>query len=122
MPTVSVACKIPNGLTIKLGGKPFTLNGSNVAFTPSPNRIMMPGVSPGGFGITHDVDQALFDEWLAKHKDYGPVKDGLIFASAKPNDVKAQALEKKDLKSGLEALDPDKPAPGMKKYNANDKE
>lgn len=100
--TVTVGCKLPNGLHLDHNGKRVTLNGTN-----SGNLI-------GGHGLTV-VDKDFFDAWLAGHKDYAPVKAGLIFAHANENNARAEAKEKEKNKSGLEGLDPEKPAPGIKK-------
>lgn len=100
MSTVTVGCKLPNGLVIELDEQRVVLNGANSS------AII------GGFGMT-EVNKALFDAWLAKHKDYEPVKQGLIFAQEKPANAQAEAKDKAKLKSGFEGLDPKKPAEGI---------
>lgn len=104
--TVTIACKLPHGLHLDLQrpGQPkerVTING----FT-HPRAI-------AGFGITEGVSKEFFDEWMRQNKDLEPVKQGLIFAHAQAKSVVDQAKEKVNLKSGLEALDPNKPAPGI---------
>ena len=47
--TVTVGCKLPNGLIIEVGGQSVELNGANAS-----NII-------GGHGITRDVDADLFN-------------------------------------------------------------
>ena len=100
MNTVIVGCKLPNGLILELDEQRVVLNGSN-----SSSII-------GGFGMT-EVNKPLFDAWLAKHKDYEPVKQGLVFAQEKEVNAKAEAKDKTKLKNGLEGLDPAKPAEGI---------
>ena len=100
MNTVIVGCKLPNGLVIELDEQRVVLNGANSS------AII------GGFGMT-EVNKALFDAWLEKHKDYEPVKQGLIFAQEKPANAQAEAKDKAKLKSGFEGLDPKKPAEGI---------
>ena len=102
MPYVTVGCKLPNGIHLDHMGKRVTLNGSN-----SSSLI-------GGHGLTEGVDKEFWDAWLADHKDFDPVKQGLIFAHEKDANTKAEAKEKTNTKTGMEPLDADKPAPGIK--------
>ncbi len=98
--TVVVGCKLPNGIIIHHMGKAHTLLGSN-----SSDIV-------GGYGMTV-MDKELFDAWYDAHKDYQPVKQGLIFAHEKPESAKAIAKERGKVKSGFEGLDPNAPAPGL---------
>lgn len=99
--TVVVGCKLPHGLHLEHKGTRVTLNGTHSS------RVL------NGHGITH-VDAELFEKWLAEHNDYAPVKAGLIFAHEKEDNTRAEAKEKKNNKSGLEPLDPEKPGEGLK--------
>jgi hypothetical protein len=103
MPKIAVGCKLPNGLHLDHGGKRVTLKGANDS------------VVVGGHGITEEVDQDFFDAWMQAHQDFQPVKQSLIFAHAKRANVEAEAKEKANNKSGFERLNPDAPAPGIKK-------
>lgn len=100
MSTVTVGCKLPSGLIIELDEQRVVLNGANSS------------ALVGGFGMT-EVNKALFDAWLAKHKDYEPVKQGLVFAQEKPVNAQAEAKDKAELKNGFEGIDPKKPAKGI---------
>ncbi|WP_048996416.1 hypothetical protein [Burkholderia multivorans] len=104
MPFVTVGCKLPNGLHIEVNGKRVTLNGSN-----SSNVI-------GGHGLTQ-VDAEFFAKWLEDHKDYAPVKAGLIFAHEKSVNAEAEAKEKANNKSGLEGIDPENPGASIAPEN-----
>lgn len=99
--TVVVGCKLPNGLEILLGGKSVVLNGANSA------AII------GGYGLTGDVDKAAFEEWLLDFADAPFVKNELVFAQANERSAKSKAEENAKEKTGLEGLDPKKPAPGI---------
>ena len=99
--TVTVACKIPNGLHLDLDGRRITLNGS------SSSQIA------GGFGLSEDVDKAFFDEWVKRYRDSPAVTGGIVFAYENAADTKARAAEYANLKTGLEPLDPKNPAPGL---------
>ncbi|WP_147196028.1 hypothetical protein [Pantoea sp. CCBC3-3-1] len=100
---VTVGCKLPNGLVIDIDGYTVTLNGAN-----SSNIV-------GGYGLTENVDKAAFDKWLKAHGDQAYVKNELVFAQAKTNSAESKAKENADVKSGLEGLPQDNPAPGVTK-------
>lgn len=103
MQTVTVGCKLPNGLHLDHAGKRVTLNGANAS------QII------GGCGFTTDVDKDFFDAWCTSHADFPPLKLGLIFAQNKKMSTEAEAREKETLKTGFEGLDPEKPMPGITK-------
>jgi hypothetical protein len=120
MATVSVACKIPNGLIIRHGGKEAVLNGPNVSITKDNNWMPLAHLTPGGYGLTHEVDEALWQGFSTEYKDSDFIKNGLVFASAKPSDTAAKSVERKNVKSGLERIDPDKPGPGIERVAKED--
>jgi kynureninase len=101
MPTVTVGCKLPNGLIIELGDKRAELNGANSS------EIV------GGHGLTENVDKEFFDAWMEKYKDLDFVKAGHLFAHEKEVNVKAQAKEKAKSKTGFEKLSPDDAPKGV---------
>lgn len=101
MATVTVACKLPHGLIIKTGGKSATLAGANSS------RII------GGYGLTQ-VDKDLFDAWSKEYASYPPLKNELIFVQDSASKAEGRAKEQAEVKSGLERLDRDKPAKGVK--------
>lgn len=99
--TVSVGCKLPNGLHLDLGqpGDPqnrISLRGSNSATVI------------GGFGITHGVDEQFFAEWMKRNKSLDMVKNGLIFEHTNPESVRQYANENAEVQTGLEPLNPAK--------------
>jgi hypothetical protein len=126
MPTLTVACKIPNGLVLQvfasedwmeavMGGghrpakrayvdprfKPVKINGPARAIgKDAPHEIR------NGVGLTHGVDADLWAAWLAQNKDSDFVVKGMVFANLKPSEVDAQAKDHRSLKSGLERVDP----------------
>lgn len=101
MANVTVACKLPHGLIIKSGGKSVTLNGANSS------KII------GGYGLT-PVDKNFFEAWKAEYASFEPLKSGLIFEQANEKSAVSQANEQDEIKSGMEPLDLDKPAAGIK--------
>lgn len=98
---VTVGCKLPNGLVVEIEGYTVTLNGAN-----SSNVI-------GGYGLTEGVDKTAFDKWLKAHANQPYVKNELVFAQAKTNSAQDKAQENASVKTGLEGLPQDKPAPGI---------
>ncbi|HDL8567144.1 TPA: hypothetical protein ACMY33_001248 [Yersinia enterocolitica] len=107
--TVIVGCKLPHGLNINIDGKSVVLNGSNSCSIA------------GGYGLTEGVDKDLFDRFLSVYADAPYVKNQLVFAQGKHSSATAQANEQKDIQTGLEGLNPDKPAPGIEPVKGKDK-
>lgn len=97
---VTVACKLPHGLQIKVGDKAVNLRGTN-----TPDAI-------GGYGFTL-VDESFWKEWLALYQNFQPVKKGLIFAHPKGRPARDQAKEQAEIKNGLEPLDASQPIRGV---------
>lgn len=106
---VTVACKLPHGLQIRVGEQALTLRGSN-----SPEAI-------GGYGFTL-VNESFWNEWLKSYCNFEPVKKGLIYALAKGGDARARAQEQAEVKNGLEPLNPKSPIPGIKQVPRTDAE
>jgi hypothetical protein len=99
---LTIGCKLPSGLHLDHEGKRVTLNGSN-----SSNII-------GGYGLTHNVDQAFWEAWKKAHADFEPLKQGLIFAQEKENNARAEAEDKQAIENGFEGIDPAKPGKKVK--------
>lgn len=99
--TVTIGCKLPNGLLLEVGNKSVAINGSN-------NSQVV-----GGHGITYDVDSDLWAAWLKQNADRDIVKNGFVFAHDKAANVKAEAKEKADSKTGQEPIDPDAKGNGV---------
>ena len=113
--SVFIGCKLPHGIVLQLtevaksdrgdlvhvfNGEPITLKGQN-----SSSVI-------GGYGIT-EVPEDFWNEWLRQNSKLKAVRSGLIFAQPKRKEAMAQAADSETLKTGTEALDPDKPAKGI---------
>jgi len=97
--TVTVGCKLPNGLILEVGDKRVAVKGSN-------SSLLI-----GGHGITENVDKEFFDTWLTQNVGLQFVKAELIFAHEKATNTAAQAKEQSAEKTGLEPLSQeDKPA------------
>lgn len=99
---VTVACKLPNGLEIEHRGTTVVLAGSHSAG------------SVGGYGLTPNVDADWFDDWMAANLGHPAVANEIIFANT-PAKARDEATEKKDVKTKMEPVDPDKPGEGIEK-------
>jgi hypothetical protein len=99
---ISVGCKLPHGLHLDIGDTRVTLKGANDA------EII------GGHGITENVDAAFFAKWCELNHQHPALENNLIFAQAKTADVKAQAKEQKNVKTGFEGINPAAPGDGVK--------
>lgn len=131
-PLVTVACKMPNGLLLRLfrweefdepvmgggsktvrraieTGERITLNGYAVPFGEIPEQQIA-----GGYGITHNVPADFWAEWLKQNGESDLVKNNIVFAHAKSADTVSQAREYKKQRSGLEPIDPNKLPRGIK--------
>lgn len=137
--TVSVACKLPNGLILRVfdyvdidvpvlggGGKkskerravqkgePVTVYGPATPFGQQPKTLVV-----GGYAITSGINAEFFQKWLEQNADLEAVKAGLIFAHTSADSARDQAKDGKDIKSGLEPLMPDKDERNPRSINPN---
>lgn len=134
-PTVTVACKLPHGLVLRLydmedndepimgggfktvkravqrGDEQVVLNGYLVPDSADEDaregRERVGGRL--GYALTHGVDREFFEEWMKQNASIPAVKNHLIFAAARAADAKDAAKEKRGLRNGFEPIDPDKP-------------
>lgn len=125
--TVTVACKLPQGHRARLFAKheiqsttPAGVIQTVTQFQPTGEEFVFRGpqhaqnegprvVTAGGFALTFGVPADFWDSWYAQHKDHDLVKSGLIFSQGRKADTIDAAKERKDLRTGLERVDPSKP-------------
>jgi hypothetical protein len=94
MPTVTIGCRLPNGLVLnpeeKDLRKRITLNGQNrdPAFRRAP-FIVLTGDS---FGTT-DVDQEFWQKWRTDHAELPALKNGAIFVAKNVQDAERMSAE-----------------------------
>lgn len=127
--TLTVGCKLPHGIMLQLfqfeevtepvmgggvrqsqiarpiaGYEPVKLNGfANYLNQPAQK------LTYGGFGMTYGVPKDIFNQWMKDNKDSEIVKKGLVFAiEGEPSGAQLEGQNRKELKSGLEPLDPTK--------------
>lgn len=121
--TISVACKLPCGIVLRV----FQMVAQNEAINNGVGyrSINVARQIPGEFtifGVAHAVDKApkcrivagyaltpnvpaeLFNAWLAQNKDSDVVRNNLIFAYESIDMAAGAAQERATLRSGLEPL------------------
>ena len=132
--TVTVCCKMPNGLMAEVADVTFEdIAGSKVATKQNIQKMHFRGVAEqrrlerdgtvigetahiiGGYGMTQ-VSAEFWERWWAENADpsrggkathcYAPIAAGLIWAKPKPSDAKAKAKEMAGVRSGLEPIKP----------------
>lgn len=119
--TISVACKVPNGLVLQvftsteaqepvMGGGYKKIMQAHVAWR---HKVNGPAVPEGrgspypifyDYALTHGVDADHFAKWLEQNKDSDVVKHGFIKAHLKPSELEAHAKDHADVKTGLERV------------------
>lgn len=122
--TVTVACKVPTGLVLRLHemrphtepvlgggtrevmqaflvGEPVTIKGyaaeAGKAPTSGADLVL-------GYALTPGVNAEFFDHWLKQNEDLDIVRNGLIFAHGQAASVKAQARENEGTWDGLQPM------------------
>lgn len=94
--TVTVGCKVANGIVMQVGDQAVDINGFN-------QQVVV-----GGHGITRDVPKDLWEAWLEENKNRKLCTGGFIFADESTKSVNSEAGEKVDNQSGTEPLVPPK--------------
>ena len=134
--TVTVACKLPHGLQLRvfdmvtirepiMGGgfrevpvaqecpEQYVVKGNAHAQNMAPNAPIT-----GGYALTFGIPKEFWERWVKDNAGSDVVKNNLIFANFKNDYVQGEAEDKKDLKSGLERLNPNKLPKGIEKFKA----
>lgn len=127
--TVTVACKIPTGLTLQLCERRETQETAQgttrevVTYSKVGDVIVVAGpaypngpVPKGfkrrpdvveGYALTYNVPADFWGAWLEQNKDADYVRSSMIFALPDVQSVQSKAIEMKDVRSGFEPIDPD---------------
>jgi len=128
--TVTVACKLPHGLMLEIVDPAVFVDVDpkvGVQARPPGERIHIKGCARpvgvplsedapqvvGGYALTPGVPAQFWERWMEQNKNAPFVTSNLIFAHRKAGDAVAESKEKRAVRSGLEGLTPDKPAPGI---------
>jgi hypothetical protein len=108
--TGNVACKLPHGLVIEAKQPDGSILSLELAGSNDPGNVM-------GWGITRDVDKGLFDAWVKEKGFQLPAyRRGSIFFYGDRGDIRdviAERAKDETVATGLEPINPDKPAPGV---------
>jgi len=121
--TVSVACKVPNGLILRVGAfetitvpvlggglrdeKIWRATADQIKIN-GPKRAMESGDpdSPvaDGYALTFGVNADLMAKWMADNADSDIVRNHLIVVNTKREDLKAMTKEGRTARTGLEPM------------------
>jgi hypothetical protein len=130
--TVTVACKMPNGLILRLfrmedktipvaggghqtvkqsvaTGDEFQVNGPALDLVRLQREGAPDFAIAGGYALTPGIPKDFWDEWLRQNERAQYVQNKIIFAYEKPESARAAAIEHKGVRTGLEPIDPEKP-------------
>lgn len=132
--TVTVACKLPHGLIMRVfrmveRSQPVMGGGTRIEKIAEelPERVTLAGFSHeqikapnaplvGGFALTRGVDREFWELWLDQNRTSDMVRNGLIFSHTQYESTEDEAKDKKDVKSNLERLDPNKLPRGVQRF------
>lgn len=98
--TYIVGCKLPHGLKLELFkedgtvAEAYTINGNNAS------RIV------GGYGLTGGIPRDFMDEWLKRNEKHAAVRNQSIFIHTDTKSAEAAAKERREVRTGIEAIDP----------------
>lgn len=134
--TVTVACKLPSGLILRIFEEqvvwePQRDGGSKkiTQFLPIPDmQFVIKGtwlasggqafhrqgiareLLPGGYALTSGCPKEIWDRWYEANKNGHLVRNGLIFAHKITSTAREKATELSATKTGMEPVDPTKPS------------
>lgn len=137
MATVTIGCKLPNGLVLESG---YTVEHGNVVRTAGYKRLKLNGANQNRFqivnnvremsnpkaplhfepGITENVDEAFFDKWVIDHRDSNIVRNKLVWKVKNRTEAKARAIGETQNDFGMEPRDPTKLGGKVKKFDNSD--
>lgn len=123
--TVTIACKLPNGILLRLFNMTEraeqVLGGGSrkvkqAAQTDHPPVKIKGCAAPfgvaiqtfGGYALTPGVSKEFWDEWCKQNHDSDLLKNNLLFAQGSEHFAADQGKEQAEVTSGLQPLNPDK--------------
>lgn len=123
--TVTVACKLPNGIVLHVdemveSQEPVMGGGTRTTkvarrleqtFYVKGNAVPVDmrakhQITDQGYALTPGVDADFFAKWMEQHKNSQMVKNKLIFSAAGRDEAEGKSVENAKARSGLEPLDP----------------
>lgn len=119
---VTVACNMPNGIILRVDHmveeQEMTLNGSRTTSRAEQvgDRVTLYGTAVAfgkrprhriafGYALTPRVPVDFWNDWLKQNADSDLVKNHVVFAYAKDEDVVAAAKDQRGFRSGVQPLD-----------------
>lgn len=112
---VTIGCKLPHGLVIRLYSKSEGEDGKPVMATNS-EPVKLNGANDPkaifGFGLTQ-VDAEFWEAWIKQNPTFPAIKNGLITVQSSAAKAIDQARDNQAAKTGVEPINPDKPAKGI---------
>ena len=98
--TCSIACNLPHGLQIIHRDRTLRVHGAN-----HPRAIQTGVAMSSKWGITHDVDEEWFDDWVKAH-NHPAVANGHVMKNTRAK-IEAQVDATGDaIQTGTDQLDP----------------
>jgi hypothetical protein len=96
---VTIACKLPQGLTIPVPSQrePIKLHGAHSAYAIA------------GHGMTRGIKQSLWDEVESVYAEAAWLKNEHVFAQADEDSASDKAVDRKDIDAGFDPVDPANP-------------
>lgn len=135
--TVTVACKMPHGLILRVFDwqevqDPLPGGGTKAVkqAIPRTHTVMIngyldkydpelpPAARSSAFRLTPGVDKEFFEKWLEQNKDHDAVKNSLIFTTKGKDRGKPREHEKQ--RCGLEPINRDRLPRGIKPFKKDD--
>lgn len=89
--------------------KPVVISGCSFPQNQGPHQQLS-----GGYAITHGVSKDFWDAWFEQNKEHEAIVNGMLFAHTEVASTIAETIEKKDVMSGMERLNPEKLPAGLK--------
>lgn len=106
MPTVTVACKLPHGVSLALPGIKGTIEikGPLSRFRDSGIEML---VQPTGYDYAYtEVDESFMNEWLKLNSELTFVKEKFLFIKPKQSEAQAMAKDYAAMPTKLEPYKP----------------
>lgn len=136
---VTVACKLPNGIILRVFDMVDTVEvipgGMRTIqrAQPKPEQVLVHGIAVPfgqapkcrmafGYALTENVNAEFAALWFKQNADSDMVRNKMIFAFEKASDIEAFAKEHQKVRSGLEPLDPENMPPEFKKIKKFEKD
>jgi hypothetical protein len=137
--TVTVACKLPHGIWLRIFRRKTTKESTPQGFRDVdimeelPQRVRVNGWAVaqnkapphpvvGGYALTPGIPKEFWETWLEQNRTSDIVQNKIIYAHVEESSVTSQAVDQEKVRSGLERLDPDNLPKGIQRAPKRDGE